>query len=434
VESEHAALVRDDRACLWHPFTQQQGWVAEEPVIVERAQGSELVDSEGRRYLDGVSSLWCNVHGHRHPRIDAAVRDQLSRVAHSTMLGLSHPPAIKLARKLVDLSPPGLTRVFYSDSGSTATEIALKMAFQWWRQKGNTERDKFIALRDAYHGDTVGSVSVGGIELFHSLYRPLLFDTLKAEPGDAADMERLLAEHGDEVAAVIVEPLVQGAAGMLTHPPGYLRTVRELCDRHGMLLICDEVAVGFGRTGTMFACEREGVAPDFLCLAKGITGGYLPLAATLATERIYEGFLGHHEDLRTFFHGHTYTGNPLACAAALACLEVFEEERTLERLGPKIALVTRMLESVADLPAVGEVRQVGLMVGIEIEGFELSDRIGHQVALEARRRGAIVRPLGDVVILMPPLSMSEQDLRRLVAVTAESIAAATGAGSLAAAA
>ncbi len=233
---------------------------------------------------------------------------------------------------------------------------------------------------------------------------------------------------------MIVEPLVQGAAGMLTHPQGYLRAVRELCDRHGVLLICDEVAVGFGRTGTMFACEREDVAPDFLCLAKGITGGYLPLAATLATERIYEGFLGRHEDLRTFFHGHTYTGNPLACAAALACLEVFEEERMLERLGPKIGLLSRLLESVADLPAVREVRQVGLMVGIEIEGYELSDRIGHQVTLEARRRGAIVRPLGDVVILMPPLSMSEQDLRRLVAVTAESIAAATGAGSLAAAA
>jgi len=434
VESEHAALVRDDRECVWHPFTQQQGWAAEEPLIVDRARGCELVDTEGRRYLDGVSSLWCNVHGHRHPRIDSAVRDQLSRVAHSTMLGLSHPAAIRLARKLVDLSPPGLTRVFYSDSGSTATEIALKMAFQWWRQRGDERRDKFIALRDAYHGDTVGSVSVGGIELFHSLYRPLLFDTLKAEPGDAGDMERLLAEHGDEVAAVIVEPLVQGAAGMLTHPPGYLRAVRELCDRHGVLLICDEVAVGFGRTGRMFACEHEDVAPDFLCLAKGITGGYLPLAATLATERIYEGFLGHHEDLRTFFHGHTYTGNPLASAAALACLEVFEEERTLERLAPKIGLLSRLLESVSDLPAVREIRQVGLMVGIEIEGYELSDRIGHQVTLEARRRGAIVRPLGDVVILMPPLSMSEQDLRRLLAVTAEAIAAATGARSLAAAA
>ncbi|MDQ3720600.1 MAG: adenosylmethionine--8-amino-7-oxononanoate transaminase [Actinomycetota bacterium] len=434
MESGHAALVRDDRECLWHPFTQQEGWMAEEPLIVERARGSELVDTQGRRYLDGVSSLWCNVHGHRHPRIDSAVRDQLSRVAHSTMLGLSHPPAIKLARKLVDLSPPELTRVFYSDNGSTATEIALKMAFQWWRQRGDEHRTKFISLRDAYHGDTVGSVSVGGIELFHSLYRPLLFDTLQAEPGDAADMERLLAEHGDEVAAVIVEPLVQGAAGMLVHPPGYLRTVRELCDRHGVLLICDEVAVGFGRTGKMFASEHEGVSPDFLCLAKGITGGYLPLAATLVTETVYEGFLGRQEELRTFFHGHTYTGNPLACAAALACLEVFDEERTLERLGPKIGLLSRLLEAVADLPAVSEVRQVGLMVGIELGGFALEQRMGHRVTLEARRRGAIVRPLGDVVILMPPLSMTEQDLRRLVGATAEAIAAATGAAALPAAA
>ncbi|MDQ3588086.1 MAG: adenosylmethionine--8-amino-7-oxononanoate transaminase [Actinomycetota bacterium] len=434
MESEHAQLVADDRACLWHPFTQQQGWVAEEPLIVERAKGSELVDTEGRRYLDGVSSLWCNVHGHRHPRIDSAVRDQLSRVAHSTMLGLSHPPAIKLARRLVDLSPPGLTRVFYSDNGSTATEVALKMAFQWWRQRGEGRRTKFIALRDAYHGDTVGSVSVGGIELFHSLYRPLLFDTLQAEPGDAGDMERLLTEHGEDVAAVIVEPLVQGAAGMLVHPPGYLRAVRDLCDRHGVLLICDEVAVGFGRTGKMFACEHEGVSPDFLCLAKGITGGYLPLAATLATDQIYQGFLGRHEELRTFFHGHTYTGNPLACAAALACLEVFREERTLERLGPKIGLLSRLLESVTELPAVSEVRQIGLMVGIELGGFALEARMGHRVTLEARRRGAIVRPLGDVVILMPPLSMSEQDLRRLVATTAEAVAAAAGAAALPAAA
>jgi adenosylmethionine-8-amino-7-oxononanoate aminotransferase len=295
-------------------------------------------------------------------------------------------------------------------------------------------RTKFISLREAYHGDTVGSVSVGGIELFHSLYRPLLFDTLKAEPGDVADMERLLAEHGDQVAAVIVEPLVQGAAGMLTHPPGYLRAVRELCDRHGVLLICDEVATGFGRTGRMFACEHEGVSPDLLCLAKGLTGGYLPLAATITTERIYEGFLGRFEELRTFFHGHTYTGNPLACAAALACLDVFKEERTLERLGPKITLLERLLEEVAELPAVCEVRQVGMMVGIELGGFGLEQRMGHQVTLEARRRGAIVRPLGDVVILMPPLAMTEHELRRLVAITAQAIAAATRVSTVSAAA
>jgi adenosylmethionine-8-amino-7-oxononanoate aminotransferase len=414
------------RAYVWHPFTQQRGWVGEHPVIVDRAEGTDLIDVDGNRYIDGVSSLWCNVHGHAHPRIDAAVRDQLDRVAHSTMLGLSHRPAIELARRLVALAPAGLTRVFYSDSGSTATEIALKMAFQYWRQRGQ-DRRRFVALRMAYHGDTIGSVSVGGIDLFHSLYEPLLFETLKAEPGDAADMERLLRRHDGEVAAVIMEPLVQGAAGMLAHPPGYLRAVRDLCDRHGVLLILDEVATGFGRTGRMFACEHEGVAPDLMCLAKGISGGYLPLAATLASERIYEGFLGEHEQFRAFFHGHTYTGNPLACAAGLATLDVFRDERTLERLQPKIELLADLLEPVAEHPAVSEVRRRGFMVGIELVEHPLPMRIGHRVTLEARRRGAIIRPLGDVVVLMPPLSISTEDLTRLVGITAEAIDAATGA-------
>jgi adenosylmethionine-8-amino-7-oxononanoate aminotransferase len=422
-------LAAADLAHLWHPFTQQRGWASEEPVIVERAEGTDLVDVDGKRYIDGVSSLWCNVHGHAHPRIDAAVRDQLSRVAHSTMLGLSHRPAIELAQRLVELAPPGLTRVFYSDSGSTATEIALKMAFQYWRQRGE-DRRRFVALRMAYHGDTIGSVSVGGIDLFHSLYEPLLFETLKAEPGDVAEMERLLADHDGEIAAVIMEPLVQGAAGMLVHPPGYLRAVRDLCDRHGVLLILDEVATGFGRTGRMFACEHEGVAPDLLCLAKGITGGYLPLAATLATERIYEGFLGEHEEFRTFFHGHTYTGNPLACAAALATLDVFREERTLERLQETIELLVELLEPVAAHPSVREVRRCGFMVGIELEEHPLPVRIGHRVTLEARRRGAIIRPLGDVVVLMPPLAISPEDLTRLVDITAGAIDAATAAAAL----
>jgi adenosylmethionine---8-amino-7-oxononanoate aminotransferase len=417
-------LAAADRAHLWHPFTQQRGWEDEEPLIVESAEGTDLIDIDGRRYIDGVSSLWCNVHGHRHPRIDAAVREQLDSVAHSTMLGLSHRPGIELAGRLVELAPPGLTRVFYSDSGSTATEIALKMAYQYWRQRGE-ERPSFVALRMAYHGDTIGSVSVGGIDLFHSLYRPLLFDTLKVEPGDLDDMDRLLEEHAGEVAAVIMEPLVQGAAGMLMHPEGYLRGVRELCDRHGVLLILDEVATGFGRTGRMFACEHEDVAPDLLCLAKGITGGYLPLAATLATERIYEGFLGKFEEFRTFFHGHTYTGNPLACAAALATLDVFEEERTLEGLGAKISLLHDLLQPLADHPAVAEVRRCGFMVGIELSDFPLSARMGHRVTMEARARGAIVRPLGDVVVLMPPLSISAGDLRRLVTITADAIEAAT---------
>lgn len=422
-----ADLVAADRRYLWHPFTQQHGWCGEEPpVVIEQAQGTTLYDTDGNAYIDGVSSLWCNVHGHRHPAIDAAVAAQLSRVSHSTMLGLSHEPAIELAQRLVSVAPPGLVRVFYSDSGSTAVEVALKMAFQWWVQRGDRRRTGFVYLEDAYHGDTIGSVSVGGIDLFHSLYRPLLFDAWPARPGDRDQLERLLDEHGTQVAAVVVEPLVQGAAGMRLVPDGYLRSVRELCDAHDVLLICDEVATGFGRTGRMFACEHERVTPDLLCVAKGLTGGYLPLAATLTTERIYDGFLGRCDEFRTFFHGHTYTGNPLACAAAIATLDTFEREQTLARLEPKIELLERLLrQRIASLPAVSEVRQRGFMVAIELTSAPAEDRLGHQVTLAARRRGAIVRPLGDVVVLMPPLSISEADLSRLVAITAGAIADVT---------
>jgi adenosylmethionine-8-amino-7-oxononanoate aminotransferase len=391
-----------DRSVLWHPFTQQQGWADEDFPVIEHADHTTLYDTAGNAYIDGVSSLWCTVHGHRHPAIDLAIKDQLDRVAHSTMLGLSHAPAIRLAQRLVDIAPDGLRRVFYSDSGSTACEVALKMAYQWWHQRGERWRSGFICLRDSYHGDTIGSVSVGGIELFHSLYRPLLFDTWHAEPGDAEHMRALLEEHCDRVAAVIVEPLVQGAAGIHVHPDGYLRAVRELCDEFGVLLICDEVATGFGRTGTMFAC------------------------ATLTTERLYEGFLGAFEQFRTFFHGHTYTGNPLACAAAMATLAVFEQEHTLERLQPKIALLGELLaEHVAPLHSVAEVRRRGFMVGIQLAEFPLEARMGHRVTLEARARGAIVRPLGDTVVLMPPLSIAPGELRRLVEITSAAIAAAT---------
>jgi adenosylmethionine---8-amino-7-oxononanoate aminotransferase len=430
------------RSHVWHPFTQMRAFDAEAAPLIESGEGVWLTDTAGRRYIDGISSLWCNVHGHRHPGIDAAVRAQLERVSHSTMLGLSHPAAEELARRLVGLAPPGLERVFYSDSGSTAVEIALKMAFQYWQQAqdGRAGRTSFVYLENSYHGDTVGSVSVGGIELFHSLYRPLLFDAHRVPPGDAETLERVLAEHRDEIAAVVVEPLVQGAAGMRLQPPGYLRRVRAACDRHDVFLVCDEVATGFGRTGTMFACEQEEVAPDFLCLAKGLTGGYLPLAATLTTERVHEAFLGEHEEFRTFFHGHTYTGNPLACAAALASLDAFEHERTLERLAPKAALLEQLLHDLVEsLPHVAEVRRCGFMCGIELaeatgRPFDPALRMGHQVTLAARARGAIVRPLGDVVVLMPPLSIEADVLEELVEITADAIAEATGAGALAAAA
>ena len=421
-----ADLVQLDRDHLWHPFTQQQAWVEEEPLMIESGEGCHLIDAEGRRYIDGVSSLWCNVHGHRHAGIDAAIEAQLGRVAHTTMLGLSHGSAVELAARLVEIAPSGLSRVFYSDSGSTATEIALKMAFQYQQQRGgqHTRRTSFVHLREAYHGDTIGSVSVGGIDLFHAAYRPLLFDGHTAEPGDAADLERILSRHEEEIAAVIVEPLVQGAAGMIVHPRGYLRAVRELCDAYGVLLICDEVATGFGRTGTMFACEQEGVSPDLLCLAKGLTGGYMPLAATLATERIYEGFLGTPEKQRTFFHGHTFTGNPLGCAAALANLDAFETERTIERLQPKIELLGELLGRIAEMPGVVEVRNRGFMVGIDLGEHDPAERVGHRVTLEARRRGAIIRPLGETIVLMPPLAITADDLHRLLEITWESIEAA----------
>lgn len=418
--------IKLDHSHLWHPFTQQRDWISEDAPMIVRGEGTTLVDAEGRSYIDGVSSLWCNVHGHRHEGIDAALHEQIDRLSHSTMLGLSHPGAAELAGRLVDVAPEGLNRVFYSDSGSTATEIALKMAFQYWQQRGgqHVRRTSFVHLREAYHGDTIGSVSVGGMDLFHAKYRPLLFDAHAAEPGDAADMERILCCHEEEIAAVIVEPLVQGAAGMIVHPPGYLKAVRELCDEFGVLLICDEVATGFGRTGTMFACEQEGVAPDLMCIAKGLTGGYLPLAATLATEEIYEGFLGAADEYRTFFHGHTYTGNPLACAAALANLDAFETEGTLERLQPKLRLLGELLAEVEAMPEVAQVRRRGTMTGIDLGAHDPALRMGHRVTLEARARGAIVRPLGNVVVLMPPLAITEAELERLVRITAESIEAA----------
>jgi adenosylmethionine---8-amino-7-oxononanoate aminotransferase len=413
-----------DKRHLWHPFTQQRSWFGEDQLVIERGEGTDLIDAEGRRYIDGVSSLWCNVHGHRHPLIDAAIRAQLDRVAHSTTLGLTHSPAAELAARLAAIAPPGLERVFYSESGSAAVEIALKMAFQYWSQRGERDRTSFVTLSDAYHGDTLGAVSVGGIDLFHAAFGPLLFESHRVAPGDAERLECLLDLHAGEIAAVIVEPLVQGAAGIRIQPPGFLRAVRELTAARDVLLIADEVATGFGRTGTMFACEQERVAPDLLCLGKGLTGGYLPLAATLATDDVHAGFLGEHEEYRTFFHGHTFTGNPLGCVAAIASLEAFEREATLVRLQPKIRLLGELLKPVAALPQVAEVRGRGFMVGVDLGERDPALRLGHRVALEARERGAIVRPLGDTVVLMPPLAISVADLRRLVEIVGESIVAA----------
>ncbi len=432
------ALRAADKRYLWHPFTQMKEWLEDEPLVIEAAEGCRLIDTEGRAYIDGVSSLWCNVHGHRHPRLDRALVEQAAKVAHTTLLGLTNPPAIELAERLVELAPEGLTRVFYSENGASAVEVALKMAYQYWQNLGHARRTRFVALELAYHGDTLGAVSVGGIDTFHAIYRPLLFDVLRAptpfvyrsplgagEPEACRDaclsrLEAILEAHEHEVAAVIVEPLVQGAAGMVVHPDGYLAGVRDLCDRYGTLLICDEVATGFGKTGKMFACEHEAVVPDLMVLGKGMTGGYLPLSATLATEEIFEAFLGPYEEMKTFFHGHTYSGNPLACAVALANLDVFEEEDTLASLPPKVRALSEGLARFETHPNVGDVRQKGLMAGVELvrdrlskEPFEVGERVGWRVSMEARKRGVIVRPLGDVLVFMPPLAISEEDIRKL---------------------
>jgi adenosylmethionine---8-amino-7-oxononanoate aminotransferase len=443
----HDEVVRRDHAHLWHPFTQMQEWLAAEPLVVEAADGNYLIGSDGRRYLDGVSSLWCNIHGHRVPAIDAAIRAQLDRVAHTTLLGLASPPSAELAARLAALAPAGLTRVFYSDAGATAVEIALKLALQYWRLRGE-RRPRFVALVDGYHGDTLGAMSVGFSEPFHRFYEPLLpvervpapysiERTTGAAPSAALDqalssLDRTLGQYRGEVAAVVLEPLMQGAAGMWPQPVAYLPAVRELTRRHGTLLVCDEVATGFGRTGRMFACDHTATAPDLLTLGKGLTGGYLPLAATLATEEIFSAFLGPYDGYTAFFHGHTFTGNALACAAALASLDLLNEDVLARVRAHADRLAAALAAQVRPLAHVAEIRQRGLMIGIELmrdpdrrEGYVPAERIGHRTILAARRRGVALRPLGDVVILMPPLSITAGEIDTLVAVTAESIAEAT---------
>ncbi len=443
--SRQKQLVEWDKKYVWHPFTQMKDWIGEEPLIIDRAKGSYLIDAKGNRYLDGVSSLWVNLHGHRHPRMDEAIREQLNRLGHSTLLGLSNTPAVELARGLVHIAPPGLTKVFYSDNGSTAVEIAVKMAYQYWQNLGETKKTHLVHLANSYHGDTLGSVSVGGIDLFHRVYRGLVFKTIgvdfpdcyrapagKKYPAYAFEcvdrLEKLFKKRHERIAAFVAEPTVQAAAGMIMWPEGVLTRMSELCRRYDVIFIADEVATGFGRTGKMFACQHEGVRPDILCLAKGITGGYLPLAATLTTQRIFDGFLFDYEDQKTFFHGHTYTGNPLACAAALASLAIFEKENVLEKLPPKIKFLSRKLEMFDNLPHVGDVRQKGFMAGIELvrdratkEPYPWQEKVGVRVCREVRNHGVILRPLGNVIVLMPPLSMTVEELGRLTDITYEAI-------------
>jgi adenosylmethionine-8-amino-7-oxononanoate aminotransferase len=438
-----------DRQLVWHPFTQMAEY---EPLLIERGQGCTLFDIDGRAYLDGVSSLWCNLHGHRHPHLDRALREQLERIAHTTALGASNSTTIKLAARLVELAPPGLEHVYFSDSGSSAVEVALKMSFQYWRQCADPQHQKrcYVALADAYHGDTLGSVSVGGVERFHAMFEPLLFEVLRL-PAPRSDRlpdgmhrdqalayyldqaERLLAAEHHRIAALVVEPLVQAAAGMVMHPRGYLKGLRELTRRYNVHLIADEVAVGFGRTGTMFACQQEGITPDFLCLAKGLTAGYLPMAATLTTGDIWQAFLGDYASSRTFFHGHTYCGNPLGAAVALASLEVFDIEQTLARLLVKIERLAEHLARLANLPHVSSPRQCGLIAAFDLvrdrttgEPYSWEEKRGIRACHEARHHGVLLRPLGNTIVIMPPLAITLEEIDRIMLAVERGIEAACG--------
>jgi adenosylmethionine-8-amino-7-oxononanoate aminotransferase len=436
-EPTRAQLEHWDREIVWHAFTQMAEY---EPLILARGEGTKLWDIDGNEYLDGVSSVWCNVHGHRHPKLDAAIRAQLDQVAHVTSLGSSNPTTIRLAKRLVDLAPAGLDRVFFSDNGATAVEVALKMALQYWRQRENPKPNKttYLAFGTAYHGDTLGSVSVGGVERFHAMFQPLLFPVLRAPAPDTyrlpagvsqqqaceyylAQVEKILTREHERIAAIVVEPLVQAAAGMLMHPAGFLRGLSGLARRFDVLLIADEVAVGFGRTGTMFACEQEGVSPDFLCLAKGLTGGYMPMAATLTTSEVWRAFLGGYEESKTFYHGHTYGGNPLGAAVALATLDVFDEEQTLAELPPKIARMREHLDRIGEHPQVGDTRQRGLIGAVELvrdratkEPYPWGEKRGMAACDAARKRGVLLRPLGNVLVAMPPLSVSLSELDQIM--------------------
>lgn len=444
LRSERLAAM--NKAHVWHPFTQMKDYNSSDPLIIERGEGIMLYDIQGRAYYDGFSSVWLNVHGHNVPELNQAITDQLTRVAHSTLLGMANVPAIELAEKLVQIAPVGLHKVFYSDAGATGVEIALKMAFQYWHNQGVRGKTSFITMKQAYHGDTIGAVSVGAIPLYHDIFRPMLFPShvipypnAYRQGGAAAAMEetlsglRLLLEtRAGEIAALIVEPIVQGASGIMVMPPGCLSEMAALCRKHGVLLIADEVATGFGRTGAMFACDLEEVSPDLMVIGKGLTGGYLPVAATLATDQVYDAFYADYEEQKTFFHGHSYTGNPLGCAVALRSLELFEERNIVEGVKVKASFVEQKLKSLMDRPHVGDIRQKGLMVGIELvrdkvsrEPYDWTERIGVRTSLRARELGMLTRPLGNVIVFIPPLVSTEAELDAMTDILADAIISVT---------
>ncbi|MCL6444471.1 MAG: adenosylmethionine--8-amino-7-oxononanoate transaminase [Alicyclobacillus sp.] len=439
-----AGLYEKNRRYLWNPFTQMKDYLEQDPVIIERGQGRKLIDVNGREYWDGVSSLWLNVHGHRVPELDEALRSQLDRIAHATLLGQANVPAILLAERLVHITPPGLTKVFFSDSGAEAVEIALKMAFQFWQNQGVIQKTKFVTMREGYHGDTIGAVSVGAIDLFHARYAPLLFPSFKIPypnsyrnpypdfpdnpvAGALAAVEALFRESAGEIAGLIVEP-VQGAGGMIPAPAGFLKGLRELCSAYDVLLIVDEVATGFGRTGRMFACDHEGVSPDIMAVGKGLTGGYLPVAATLATDHVYDAFYGEFDEQKALYHGHSYTGNPLGCNVALANLDLMERNRLVTHVAELAEDLAVWLEDLRQHPHVGDIRQKGFMVGIELVAdhatktpFPWQQRVGWKVCRRCRGLGMLLRPLGDVVVFMPPLATTREELREMVDILKQAV-------------
>ena len=435
-----------DKRYLWHPFTQMQDWLAEAPVIIARGEGCYLIDVDGNRYIDGVASMWTSVHGHNHPELNTALKTQVDKVAHSTLLGYSNIPAIELAKKLVELTPVGLNKVFYSDNGSTAVEIALKMVYQYWQHKGEPQRKLFVHFDNAYHGDTIGAMSVGGIDSFNATFDSLLFKGIRVSTPDTYRsrntndsviktqwlnaVENTLSVHSGQIAGIILEPLIQGAGGMLLSPRGFLKELSALAKQWKTLLIVDEVMTGFGRTGKMWACEHESITPDLLCTAKGLAAGYLPLAATLTTDEIYNAFLGEYRDLKTFFHGHTFTGNPLACAVALENIAIFERENLLSRLQPTIAHFKNRLQEFYRLSHVSDVRVCGLAAGIDLmknpdthTPYPFEEKVGIRVCKEALTRGALLRPLVNTIVLMPPLQISVPALDTLLDIVYASIEA-----------
>jgi adenosylmethionine-8-amino-7-oxononanoate aminotransferase len=430
--------IKKDLQYIWHPYTQMKDCRKCPPILIERAKGAKLYDDKGNFYYDTISSWWCNVHGHNHPKIKAAIKKQLNSLDHILLAGFTHKPAILLAEKLVSITPKNLTKVFFSDNGSTAVETALKMSLQYWHNIGRKAKTKFVSLDLAYHGDTVGAMSVGGDTIFNQKFKPLLFQSFKVPTpycyhcpiGKKKDscnidcieqLENILKKHGGQISAIILEPLLMAAAGMIIYPVEYLKRAAALAKKYGVHLIVDEVATGFGRSGKMFACEYAKIRPDFMCLGKGITSGTLPFAATLTTEKIYRAFYDDYAKFKTFYHGHTYTANPIGCAAALATLEIFEQEKTLQKVKPLISVFHGALEKFRPLPFVGDVRYIGMVGAIELvrdkktkQSFDVRERIGWQIFQKGLEEHLILRPLGDVIYLFLPLSITKSQLNNIL--------------------